>query len=153
MSREKRMIMRFNPFTLITIASLIFIVDVKANNWLDYGPTFESDSNEYITASTRDQEQEIYSPLITGYKYVSGNEFVFWIKTKKEIFEINCSSGGAGEGRQYLSPNGDIPNRLEVKTDEELPAFCNPPNPCPLGFEGRIYFFSSSKYLLQFASQ
>jgi len=84
MSREKRMIMRFNLFTLITIASLIFIVDVKANSWLDYGPTFESDSNEYITASTRDQEQEIYSPLITGYKYVSGNEFVFWIKTKKK---------------------------------------------------------------------
>lgn len=42
-----------------------------------------------------------------------------------------------------MSPNGDIPNRPEVKTDEELPAFCNPPNPCPLGFEGRILFFVS----------
>lgn len=44
--------------------------------------------------------------------------------------------GGAGEGRQHLSPSGDIPNHPEVKTDEELPAFCDPPNPCPLGFEG-----------------
>jgi hypothetical protein len=46
--------------------------------------------------------------------------------------------GGAGEGQQHLSPSGKIPNRPEVKTDEELPSFCHPPNPCPLGFEGMI---------------
>lgn len=46
--------------------------------------------------------------------------------------------GGAGEGRQHLSPSGEIPNRPEVKTDEELPAYCSPPNPCPLGFEGTM---------------
>lgn len=47
-------------------------------------------------------------------------------------------SGGAGEGRQHLSPSGLIPNHPEVKTDEELPSYCDPPNPCPLGFEGEI---------------
>lgn len=106
--------MRFNLLALIVIVSLVFINDVRTIDWLDYDPTIESDSNEFITALTRDQEQEIYSPFITGYKYVSG---------------------GAGEGRQHLSPNGDIPNRPEVKTDEELPSFCDPPNPCPLDFE------------------
>jgi hypothetical protein len=46
--------------------------------------------------------------------------------------------GGAGEGQQHLTPNGEIPNHPEIKTDEELPAYCDPPNPCPLGFEGMI---------------
>ena len=47
--------------------------------------------------------------------------------------------GGAGEGRQHLGPNGQIPNRPEVKSDgEELPSYCNPPNPCPLGVKGNL---------------
>jgi hypothetical protein len=58
------------------------------------------------------------------------------IKTKTGFYVL--FSGGAGEGRQHLSPSGEIPNRPEVKTDEELPSYCNPPNPCPLGFEGKM---------------
>lgn len=53
-------------------------------------------------------------------------------------------SGGAGEGRQHLSPTGEFPNHPEVKTDEELPSYCSPPNPCPLGFEGKQKRRSSS---------
>ncbi|KRZ08271.1 Neuroendocrine protein 7B2, partial [Trichinella zimbabwensis] len=41
--------------------------------------------------------------------------------------------GGAGEGQQYLLPEGLLPNKVEVKTDAILPAFCDPPNPCPPG--------------------
>ncbi|KFD52329.1 hypothetical protein M514_06710 [Trichuris suis] len=41
--------------------------------------------------------------------------------------------GGAGEGKQYLLPSGLIANKVEVKTDAVLPAFCDPPNPCPPG--------------------
>jgi len=44
--------------------------------------------------------------------------------------------GGAGEGQQYLSPSGALPNKEEVKTDAVLPAYCDPPNPCPPGFSG-----------------
>ncbi|CAF0781100.1 unnamed protein product [Didymodactylos carnosus] len=44
------------------------------------------------------------------------------------------TNGGAGEGSQHLSPSGIIPNHPEVKTDEQLPLYCDPPNPCPLGF-------------------
>jgi hypothetical protein len=32
-----------------------------------------------------------------------------------------------------LTPNGKIPNIDEVKSDEDLPAYCDPPNPCPVG--------------------
>lgn len=34
-------------------------------------------------------------------------------------------SGGAGEGPHRLKP--------QIKTDASLPAYCNPPNPCPVG--------------------
>lgn len=35
-------------------------------------------------------------------------------------------SGGAGEGPHVAKP--------QVKTDATLPAYCNPPNPCPVGY-------------------
>lgn len=35
-------------------------------------------------------------------------------------------AGGAGEGPFVKSP--------QVKTDAKLPAYCNPPNPCPVGY-------------------
>uniref|UniRef100_A0A8D8PPB1 Neuroendocrine protein 7B2 n=1 Tax=Cacopsylla melanoneura TaxID=428564 RepID=A0A8D8PPB1_9HEMI len=41
--------------------------------------------------------------------------------------------GGAGEGKQLLKPEGSIKNQNQVKTDATLPAYCNPPNPCPIG--------------------
>ncbi len=44
--------------------------------------------------------------------------------------------GGAGEGKQHLHPDGSVLNIQEIKTDEDLPAYCEPPNPCPIGYEG-----------------
>ncbi|GLH00925.1 Uncharacterized protein GBIM_07177, partial [Gryllus bimaculatus] len=43
-------------------------------------------------------------------------------------------TGGAGEGKQHLKPDGTVQNQKEVKTDAALPAYCNPPNPCPVGY-------------------
>ncbi|KAL0267537.1 UNVERIFIED_CONTAM: hypothetical protein PYX00_009782 [Menopon gallinae] len=43
-------------------------------------------------------------------------------------------AGGAGEGKQRLKPDGSMRNQQQVKTDAALPAYCNPPNPCPVGF-------------------
>lgn len=88
------------------------------NDWIDYDLSSEVDSDQFLEAFTRDDEEEleVYSPILTGFKYISG---------------------GAGEGRQHLSPDGIFPNRQEIKTDEELPLFCHPPNPCPLGVEGK----------------
>merc|ERR1712228_151039 len=42
-------------------------------------------------------------------------------------------TGGAGEGVQWLKPEGTVHNKQEVKTDRFLPAYCDPPNPCPIG--------------------
>jgi len=45
-------------------------------------------------------------------------------------------AGGAGKGGQYLMPDGSVISKQEVKTDAVLPAYCEPPNPCPPGFTG-----------------
>lgn len=70
----------------LTAAAIILIVSktIQGTNWVDYGEpssdldtVFEDNSDEYLSALTRDEEQEIHSPFITGYKYVSGNLLVF----------------------------------------------------------------------------
>lgn len=43
-------------------------------------------------------------------------------------------SGGAGEGKQHLTPSGSLKNIHQVKSDEALPFYCHPPNPCPKGY-------------------
>jgi len=72
------------------------------------------DATFYKGGSLRDLEHLPHSSL-WGHKYIGG---------------------GAGEGKQYLSPSGALPNKEEVKTDAVLPAYCDPPNPCPPGFAG-----------------
>ncbi|CAO1352396.1 unnamed protein product [Diamesa hyperborea] len=59
---------------------------------------------ERANPSLRDQEYMQHSSLW-------GHQFV---------------TGGAGEGPRVVKP--------QVKTDATLPAYCNPPNPCPVGF-------------------
>ena len=82
-------------------------------------PQFDADLTDagaelYKGGSLRDLEHLPHSSL-WGHKYIGG---------------------GAGEGKQYLSPSGALPNKEEIKTDAVLPAYCDPPNPCPPGFFG-----------------
>lgn len=42
--------------------------------------------------------------------------------------------GGAGEGRQLLGPDGTFENVQVIKTDRAAHSYCNPPNPCPIGY-------------------
>lgn len=42
--------------------------------------------------------------------------------------------GGAGEGRQLLGPDGTFENVQVVKSDHASSSYCNPPNPCPIGY-------------------
>ena len=75
-------------------------------------PTDNEAGQIFKSGSIRDLEHLPHSSL-WGHKYIGG---------------------GAGEGKQYLSPSGTIVNKQEVKTDAILPAYCDPPNPCPPGF-------------------
>ncbi|XP_028034326.1 neuroendocrine protein 7B2 isoform X1 [Bombyx mandarina] len=78
------------------------------NEQLDYDSLIDGNPSP----SLRDQEYLQHSSL-WGHQYVTG---------------------GAGEGEQRLRPSGVVPNRQMVKTDAVLPAYCNPPNPCPVGY-------------------
>ncbi|XP_026485136.1 neuroendocrine protein 7B2 isoform X1 [Vanessa tameamea] len=78
------------------------------NEQLDYDSLIDGNPNP----SLRDQEYLQHSSL-WGHQYVTG---------------------GAGEGDQRLRPSGLVPNRQMIKTDAVLPAYCNPPNPCPVGY-------------------
>lgn len=50
-------------------------------------------------------------------------------------------SGGAGDGNQILGHGMKI-SKQEIKTDSSLPAYCNPPNPCPVDYTGKPLYIS-----------
>ncbi|CAI4222810.1 unnamed protein product [Auanema sp. JU1783] len=71
-------------------------------------------SGDFIDLISRDAEN-IPSPLSFGHKFMTG---------------------GAGEGEQKLTESDEYQQRQEVKSDNVLPAYCEPPNPCPIGYSG-----------------
>lgn len=68
-----------NLSTLTTTATVMLILSrtTCGTDWIDYGePSVDVDAgfdDQFLTALARDQEHEIHSPFITGYKYVSGH--------------------------------------------------------------------------------
>lgn len=74
------------------------------------------EARESGQADLRDHEYLEHSSFNDGFQYISG---------------------GAGEGEQHLKPAGTQQNTPEVKSDEALPFYCHPPNPCPKGFKGK----------------
>jgi hypothetical protein len=47
-------------------------------------------------------------------------------------FGAKYITGGAGEGEQKLRPEDNFESRQQVKSDNVLPSYCEPPNPCPV---------------------
>lgn len=47
---------------------------------------------------------------------------------------LHLITGGAGEGEQHLMPDGLWHNQPDIKSDDSLPFYCHPPNPCPKGY-------------------
>lgn len=89
---------------------------------------------------TKDLEEEQLFPL--DYDSLGGRNLHPSLRDQEflehsTLWGSQLMSGGAGEGEQRLKPGGSFPNRQEIKTDSTLPAYCNPPNPCPLGYSGK----------------
>jgi hypothetical protein len=85
--------------------------DAKIGSSLEYGQALFPDS-EFIDLISRDSEA-FPGPIGFGPKYITG---------------------GAGEGDQRLRPESEFAHREQVKSDAVLPAYCEPPNPCPIGY-------------------
>ncbi|PAV85885.1 hypothetical protein WR25_09135 isoform B [Diploscapter pachys] len=69
-------------------------------------------SGDFVDLISRDAEN-LPEPVAFGHKFISG---------------------GAGEGSQKLKEEEDFQQRQEIKSDNVLPAYCEPPNPCPVGY-------------------
>jgi hypothetical protein len=104
----------------------------------DFIPDDADEDEDQINYDENDNEElETHSSVIAGHQYVSG---------------------GAGEGDQHLKPNGLVKNKEEVKSDEDLPAYCDPPNPCPVGYKGddcdkRPYYEFTADYSKYYQEQ
>jgi hypothetical protein len=84
-----------------------------SEDYLEYSEPISFNGIE--SRSNGNFELQSHSALGDGYQYIQG---------------------GAGEGEQHLQPDGSLHNKEVVKTDQDLPSYCNPPNPCPIGYKG-----------------
>ncbi|EFO18197.2 hypothetical protein LOAG_10298 [Loa loa] len=94
---------------LVLIIAIILFANYEGTKGIALS---HQDIPEFIGLISRDIET-IPSPLAFGHKYMTG---------------------GAGEGSQLLRPDSDFEEREKVKSDNILPSYCEPPNPCPLGY-------------------
>ena len=85
--------------------------DVETSYQKDASINNDLDADQ--TSSNNIPEMIDHLPILSGHQYVQG---------------------GSGEGRQLLGPNGSFENVQVIKTDTALPSYCDPPNPCPIGF-------------------
>jgi len=96
------------------------------SKYLQFG-RMKTNEQEPFAEST-DYEDEVDETNIMPS--IRDNEYM----QHSSLWGAQYMSGGAGEGVQTLNPENPVRNKNEVKTDATLPAYCNPPNPCPVGY-------------------
>lgn len=94
-----------------------------ADTYIDPLPL--NDQLDYLARENKgmDPEQMDYDSLLEGNPSPSLRDHEYL--QHNTLWGHQYVSGGAGEGPHRLKP--------QVKTDASLPAYCNPPNPCPVG--------------------
>lgn len=95
-----------------------------ADTYIDPLPL--NDQLEYMARENKamDAEQLDYEALLEGSNPSPSLRDQEYLQ-HNSLWGHQYVSGGAGEGPHRLKP--------QVKTDASLPAYCNPPNPCPVG--------------------
>ncbi|XP_076442134.1 neuroendocrine protein 7B2-like isoform X2 [Babylonia areolata] len=90
-------------------------IDGRSDEGMDEARAFwgEDDNDE------EDVSDSMYSPLFTGAQARDEEHL-----EHSALQGLHQVSGGTLEGQ---------PPQKQIKTDKPLPAYCNPPNPCPLG--------------------
>ncbi|XP_060082997.1 neuroendocrine protein 7B2-like [Ylistrum balloti] len=67
------------------------------------------------------RDATLNDPELLGEAALRDQEYL----EQSPLWGYQSMSGGTGGGKE---------NPKEVKTDKVLPAYCNPPNPCPIGY-------------------
>lgn len=89
-------------------------IPLDGNEYMDKY-RFQTRNDILLTPEPVPRKEALENSLLYGHQYMQG---------------------GAGEGKQRLKPDGSISNIQVIKSDSVLPAYCNPPNPCPVGYSG-----------------
>lgn len=126
-----------------------FLREIASRMGKDLDPRFSEFTEDRFPLGSRSLVKEIEEEQIYPLDYDGLSETNLHPSLRDQEFLEHSSlwgnqymSGGAGEGKQLLKPEGLMKNRQEVKTDATLPAYCNPPNPCPLDYTGKYVRFS-----------
>ncbi|KAL3083378.1 hypothetical protein niasHS_011180 [Heterodera schachtii] len=91
---------------ILAFASADFVFG--GGNQMEFDPTAPMfPDSQFIDLISRDIES-FSRPMAFGHKFMSGD--------------------------QQLGPDGPFEHRQQVKSDNVLPAYCEPPNPCPFGY-------------------
>ncbi|XP_045447427.1 uncharacterized protein LOC123655716 [Melitaea cinxia] len=123
---------------MLTEALLREVIDRMGSDFNDAAPSYLDIPKEVqISLMSRapkelENEQLDYDSLIDGNPSPSLRDQEYL--QHSSLWGHQYVTGGAGEGEQRLRPSGLVPNRQMIKTDAVLPAYCNPPNPCPVGY-------------------
>lgn len=99
------------------------VLDRIINSYLNSRSVSDLDISyrDLLGAATQRDEEYLPENTLWGYQYISG-----------------------GSGEQHLTPQGkEKTTKQEVKSDKNLPAYCNPPNPCPKGYTERDGCFTN----------
>nr|XP_027194460.1 uncharacterized protein LOC113789164 isoform X1 [Dermatophagoides pteronyssinus]XP_027194461.1 uncharacterized protein LOC113789164 isoform X2 [Dermatophagoides pteronyssinus] len=132
-------------------------------------PSSLLDSNNYRIrkdlSEQREQHDQQSNELMNNHYHLQTRDDILLPREpvpRKEFLEHSSLyghqyvQGGAGEGLQRLKPDGSIPNVQVIKSDSVLPAYCNPPNPCPIGYsadDGCLEdFINSADYSKEYQS-
>lgn len=77
------------------------------------------------------QQEDLPSSTLPSESRYGGSEY---IDHPLSLAGHQFVQGGAGEGSQLLGPDGTFENVQVIKSDSAVPSYCNPPNPCPIGY-------------------
>lgn len=109
----------------LTSDNLNQLINSRSSSLVNVNDNDDNDSDISQTGNNQDNNDQ-------SARY--GNSAGEYIDHPLAIIGHQYVQGGAGEGRQLLGPDGTFENVQVVKSDRAVPSYCDPPNPCPLGF-------------------
>lgn len=104
------------------------LIDDAAEEYVDDEPLSLNNARLAMMArATKDQNERLmdYDSILertNPHPSLRDSEYM----QHSSLWGHQFMSGGGGEGPHVIKP--------QVKTDATLPAYCNPPNPCPVGY-------------------
>lgn len=96
------------------------------------------ESQEGYYNNNEDSAEDYYSLSPEDYDEIRNNHRDMESPSHSSVSEgFHYIQGGNGEEQEHFNSDGSHHTISEAKSDDDLPAYCNPPNPCPIGYKGQ----------------